>query len=483
MEFESYIRDGLKKIADSANLNTDVNAGAPFLKKVKSFKSLYFKVLPVAAILTILAIISILVETGGSSSHQSLVRTSSTISGSTTTSGTNGTSSSSIQSTSTTSGANVNTTTSTSGVTTTSTVSNPDLPGSTFAQDAASVPPSTNSEFSGIACPAALTCYMIGLYNPSGSPNLRIPQIFKTLDGGKSWSPLNVPSGTYSLNSITCPTSSSCWAVGNYAILYSDNGGQSWVNQFPSSSSGVVFEAISCINSMECVTVGWTSGASDSEIDFTTNAGNSWVKMPNPTQGSGNVSGALMGTIACQSLTSCILGGAEQPQAGTINHQIPPGVIIQTSDGGSNWNVLTTLGGSSLPAINSLSCPSNQQCVATGVQSASGSSILGSFIITTTGGQTWEKVSTPILTTVANTVVCNSATYCLASNTSSSSSSAQILVSKDGGQTWSTIGSVGANGFEVTKIAFDPGGVAWIVGNETSGGVNSYVAESFSNLT
>ncbi|NNN22706.1 MAG: hypothetical protein HKL80_11985, partial [Acidimicrobiales bacterium] len=363
MEFESYIREGLKKMADRVNLNTDLSAPLP--KKEKGFKSLYFKILLIAAVLTILAVISILVETGGNTSHDSHLRTSSSISSSTTTSGTNGASSSSIQSTSTTSGGITKTTSTTSGMTTTTVVSNPDVPGSTFAQDTPSEPPATKSEFHGIACPAALTCYLTGLYSPSGNANLRIPQIFKTTDGGKNWSSLNLPAGTYSLNAIACPTSGNCWAVGNYAILYTDNGGQSWVNQFPSSSSGVVFEAISCINSMECVTVGWTSGASDSEIDFTTNAGNSWVKMPNPTQGSGNVSGALMGTIACQSLTSCILGGAQQPQAGTINHQIPPGVIIQTSDGGSNWNVLTTLGGSSLPAINSLRCPSNKQGVPT----------------------------------------------------------------------------------------------------------------------
>src|SRR5580658_8621780 len=98
----------------------------------------------------------------------------------------------------------------------------------------ASYPP-TQADLSDTACPSATECFAVGyLDEPNGEGDLNGGVILETNNGGATWVNQTVPpvmaSGTWSgIQSIACPSTSDCFAVGtaNYGgvILGTTDGG------------------------------------------------------------------------------------------------------------------------------------------------------------------------------------------------------------------------------------------------------------------
>jgi photosystem II stability/assembly factor-like uncharacterized protein len=98
-----------------------------------------------------------------------------------------------------------------------------------------------------IACSTAEHCVAIGP-NPLASkePGLAAFAV-ETLDGGATWSALVMPQGSGDLDAVSCPSTSSCEAVGGDSAnglaptgLISDDGGHSWaLAQGPSAFTGI----------------------------------------------------------------------------------------------------------------------------------------------------------------------------------------------------------------------------------------------------
>ena len=96
------------------------------------------------------------------------------------------------------------------------------------------------------AAASSATCVAVG--DDGGNA----ASIIVTQNGGSTWSDSTPPAGVTTLSSVSCPSTSVCYAGGGSGIMKSTNGGASWVIQdaaFPA-------ESISCFNIDECTAVG-----------------------------------------------------------------------------------------------------------------------------------------------------------------------------------------------------------------------------------
>ncbi|MCB0401751.1 MAG: gliding motility-associated C-terminal domain-containing protein [Flavobacteriales bacterium] len=178
--------------------------------------------------------------------------------------------------------------------------------------------------------------------------------ILKTHDGGTSWQALS--SGvTNNLYSISCSylDPNILWACGDATILFSSDGGSSWTQQFNLPNS-VVLYSIEALNSNEA----WTVGEQGVAL-HTVDSGVNWVIHTtlfaddyfdvNMFNGS---YGWMVGDNG--KINNTVDGGTWLPQTSnttehmhaisfydTLNAVIVGhnGTLLQTSDGGFNWNI------------------------------------------------------------------------------------------------------------------------------------------------
>ena len=141
--------------------------------------------------------------------------------------------------------------------------------------------------------------------------------------GSSSWVWQNpLPQGD-TLNAISCPSASTCFAVGDLGtILVTTNGGTDWAGQL--SPTNETLRGISCPSTTTCYVVG------DAGTILKTD-GAGWFGQPQP---SGLVE--LTG-ISCPSATTCY----------AVGHSTP---VLYTNTGGASWVQLTGNG-------TAISCP------------------------------------------------------------------------------------------------------------------------------
>lgn len=202
--------------------------------------------------------------------------------------------------------------------------------------------------------------------------------------GSGHWVNETLPAGTQALDAVSCPTTSSCWAVGGGTIVSSTNGGISWSSQTP--PSGVTsLDAIPCPDTSHC----WATAENENEIVATANGGATWTTELIP-QGVEQMDG-----ISCPTSSDCWAVGWKS--GGTTG-----GAIIATTDGGTGWVI------QSEPQyqLSAVSCPTSRSCVAIGLGDSS--------YATSDGGSHWTAGGgTPDPEWVA-AVACPSASDCWA---------------------------------------------------------------------
>jgi len=111
--------------------------------------------------------------------------------------------------------------------------------------------------------------------------------ITKTEDGGQTWRTTFYQHDVFYFNGISCPTETSCWAVGEsqsgvrpgIRIWHTGNGGQSWEEQLFNSTVGFgLFDIV-----MQNTNEGWACGGFIGAVRFvahywhTTNGGRTWT--------------------------------------------------------------------------------------------------------------------------------------------------------------------------------------------------------------
>jgi photosystem II stability/assembly factor-like uncharacterized protein len=183
------------------------------------------------------------------------------------------------------------------------------------------------SPFLSITCASADTCIAVGGSSTSGI-------IFASHDGGANWaSRATTPNPLWS---VSCPTASICFAVGQVGtILTSGDGGDSWSSQV--SGSTKFLDGVSCPNATTCVVVG-----QDGVILGTKNGGTTWSSLPTAT-------GDWLNGISCPDLNFCLAAGRF-------------GTVVRTVDGGQRWSA----GGLGTHTLYDVSCSSADSCMVVG---------------------------------------------------------------------------------------------------------------------
>src|SRR6202034_3113024 len=104
----------------------------------------------------------------------------------------------------------------------------------------------------------ATTCLAVGsvIGTVSGSSYAEAGLVLQTIDGGATWAPATIPSDLKVVGQATCPSPTTCFAIGEDAsgapvVLSRLDGGRTWsVLSVPSAASEIT--SISCATSTDC---------------------------------------------------------------------------------------------------------------------------------------------------------------------------------------------------------------------------------------
>ncbi len=210
-----------------------------------------------------------------------------------------------------------------------------------------------------LACPTVTACYALAVRyaSPKAGAQPESVSLYVSSDLGTTWSVLPMPMGFLPTSQLSCPTAQVC-------------------------------------------AVGGTQGGQPA-FAMTIDAGHQW--------GVVSMSGAdSLQKVVCSSPEVCVgvLGRQGQPDSTSS--------IVRTDDGGTSWTPAT------LPisgTVLSLSCPTDQVCVAVGYPGAFRDTAAGFVLRSDDGGQSWTTGSLPQnfgFAPVLTAVSCEDASSCMA---------------------------------------------------------------------
>ena len=227
------------------------------------------------------------------------------------------------------------------------------------------------SNLQDVSCPSATSCLAVGHTNASESGTLA-----ESWDG-EEWSLLEAGGGEERWPSdVSCGTLESCWVAGTEgsgtgaSLLverYLYEGGwyvagskKTIPPQIPEGATSTHLNGISCSGEWECVAVGYYYVKKGQNNALVEQLTSSgWAIQPLPS-----VPGAVLEDVSCSSSESCLAVGYEQP---TSESRKP---LAELWDG-SEWS-LATIEGSEGEAewaqLSSVSCLSAGSCLATGTR-------------------------------------------------------------------------------------------------------------------
>lgn len=216
--------------------------------------------------------------------------------------------------------------------------------GSTWTQQSAYNPSSTDNVLNAITCRSSTSCEAVGSHG-NGGTTYPLAEAWN----GKTWtaqSTSGAPPGA--LDGVSCESSSKCEAVGyntyTLAVLAMGLDKSKWVAQStPQNANGdnqtqIVATSVSCWSS-GCTAVGGTGLASDPDSDLgilygTTAFADSWNGSKWTLKGDGNPSNSIAAAwsgVVCHSAAECVAVGG-WTESSTTDHQ----TLISTWNG-STW--------------------------------------------------------------------------------------------------------------------------------------------------
>jgi hypothetical protein len=218
--------------------------------------------------------------------------------------------------------------------------------------------PDLGNEFSGVSCPTAHDCVVVGGQSVAGSRRTLLERW-----NGRHWAIQQSPSprGAAELRAVSCASRRACIAVGAYAQSSHVNGalaerwdGTSWaIQRFPKAVQGSNLElnAVSCSSASACTAVGTIGG------DYYPNNGRGRIlvlrwngRVWSVQHAAGTGRGVLLG-VSCPSARWCVAVGFK------------PRMELVERWNERDWSLQQTPHGLGAEAV---SCTSARACTATG---------------------------------------------------------------------------------------------------------------------
>lgn len=308
--------------------------------------------------------------------------------------------------------------------------------------------PSSDSQ--SLACPTVSTCYAVGISGnpvpPGSAPTLPQTVVEVTHDGGATWTP-SVPAPSDELGmGLSCPGPTTCMIAGAPAspsaidhLYITTDGGQNWTSSpMPTDSEGDV--QLSCTSASACVAEESREGGVTVGADtFSTNdGGRTWVasRLPNDF---------ISYSLQCSADGSCVLGGDTVNSSETSKSHPTPAAFYST-DGGIKWtpSTLPPDNGAYL-LISSISCGDSEHCMAVEPFDVAHDSTSRQVLVSSNGGITWtaSHYSSPSPIDLY-AIACPTNTDCWATGVVFEAGSTfehevghgYIMTTEDGGSTW-----------------------------------------------
>ncbi len=227
------------------------------------------------------------------------------------------------------------------------------------------LPSAVNGSVLGISCTSARDCVAVGSEDSpvsigDGSAGLTLV----TSNGGATWQaePL-VPNNGF--QSVSCTSTTRCWAVLINSVVFTTNAGASWVTQY--SSRHQALNSVTC-DGAHCLAAGQSKIRPEDGIMLATfNGGATWQRERLPTRTPG------LGSVACPTESTC--------WASSLNGAV--GHVIVTHDGGRTWETQLAAADS----FSAIACASASDCWVVGQA--------GNIDATSNAGRTWSAQPAP----------------------------------------------------------------------------------------
>jgi len=232
-------------------------------------------------------------------------------------------------------------------------------------------PASTANELTGVSCPSTTSCFAVGSYITALFTTKTLVERWNENSWGVMKSP-NPPGFTFaSLLAVSCPSATSCFAVGSDTkrgtgqTLIEHWNGTSWkVMSSPSPGAlgggSIGLTAVSCPSVTSCMAVGesgFTGFRRSGKILVEHWNGNHWSVMP--TRNPPRSTYAYLAGVACPSTKSCFAIGDSDNSLMEDSGK----TLIEHWNGRGGWSIMTgTANPGTYASLLAVSCPSTTSC-------------------------------------------------------------------------------------------------------------------------
>jgi photosystem II stability/assembly factor-like uncharacterized protein len=237
--------------------------------------------------------------------------------------------------------------------------------------------------------------------------------ILTTSDAGIVWTAAAVPTGAFTIASVSCASPADCLAiVSDGGSLFwsaeSTNFGQSWQQLGDLPSSFLAGDDLSCQASGSCLVAGYVptaAGQGQGALALSTDGGQAWA-LANVPSGAG-----ILQSAACTSSLACLAAGTEST---TVSDIVPAkGEVLHSADGGHTWTDAT-----SAPPVDDvygMACPTAVVCAIVGTKWAGTPAVgTGAVAQSADGGITFKASSAAYIPITLTAVSCPTSVGCIA---------------------------------------------------------------------
>jgi hypothetical protein len=228
-------------------------------------------------------------------------------------------------------------------------------------------PKATITALSGVSCTGAM-CMAVGLYYTLTNPGLTLAEVWNGAKWTVSPTPNPVGPETDEFWGVSCPSATSCIAVGetyshslvNKALAETWNG-VSWVidpSARPAGTTSSDLTGVSCLSATDCTAVGFEGTSAGAGPLAERWNGTRWTV--EPMASSSGITDGELEAVSCRSAKHCMAVGVDRIGSGT-------GTLAE-SWSGSIWTVEPPVNpaGAPLSWLSGVSCPSDKDCIAVG---------------------------------------------------------------------------------------------------------------------